>query len=122
MSIFNSNFRPFARERIQITNGGVKTLTTTVFNDNANGGPIPNQQGDRRRHALGAKIVLDSGSGQIHYTEEGTVPTVAIDNTGVGSIASAGDVIWLESYEAINKFKSIALTAANAQGEVVYYR
>lgn len=122
MSASNLSMRAFVRERIAIANSGVKILTASTYNDVTAAGPAPTQSGNQRRHARSAKITLDSGSGDIHYTEDGTDPTTPTDNTGVGSFATAGDVIWLESYEAITKFKAKALTATAAQGEVVYYR
>jgi hypothetical protein len=115
MATFNITKRAFARERVQITNGGAVGLTAAIYNDSAN-------NVTKVKHASAARLVLDTGSGDIHFTEEATAPTVATNNTGVGSFAGAGDVIILESYEAIVKFKAIALTATNAQAEVVYYR
>jgi len=122
MSAFNITKRAYARERIRFTNGGATGLTATLFNDTADAGPNPNQTGTSRRKASAAKLVFDSVAGDVHFTEEGTAPNTATDNTGVGSIAGARDVIFLESYEAIAKFKAIALTATPADVEVVYYR
>lgn len=121
MSAVPFTARAFARERITITSGAVKQLTASVYNDTSEAGSQPNQVGNNRRVARAAKLVLDSGSGDIHYTEEGTAPTTGVTGADVGSLAGQGDVIWLETYEQIVKFKSIALSA-NGIAEVVYYR
>jgi hypothetical protein len=122
MSAVPFTARAFARERITITSGAVKQLTASVYNDTSESGSQPNQTGNNRRIARAAKIVLDSGSGDIHYSEEGTNPTTGVTGADVGSLAGQGDVVWLETYEQIVKFKSIALTATNGIAEVVYYR
>lgn len=116
MATFNITKRPFARERVRFTNGGVGVLTVATYNDSAQADPT------KKRRASSARIVLDIAAGDIHFTEDGSTPTVATDNTGVGTPAGARDVLVLESYEAIQKFKAIALTATNADAEIVYYR
>lgn len=116
MATFNITKRPFARERIRFTNGvGGAGLTASVYNDSAQADPT------KKHKASAARIVLDSAAGDIHFTEDGTTPTTPTDNTGVGTIAGARDIITLESYESIQKFKAIALTATNADAEIVYY-
>jgi hypothetical protein len=117
MATFNITKRAFARERIRFTNGGVLTLTATLYNDNAG-----SSDAAKKKRASAAVIVLDISAGDIHFSEEGTAPTTAVDNTGVGKCAGARDQIILESYESIVKFKAIALTATNADAEIVYYR
>ena len=121
MSAVPFTARAFARERITITSGAVKQLTASVYSQ-YDSATQPNQTGNNTRRARAAKIVLDSGSGDIHYTEEGTNPTSGTTGADVGSLAGQGDVIWLETFEQIVKFKSIALTATNGIAEVVYYR
>lgn len=116
MAVFQATKRAFARERIRFTNGGVGVLTAATYLDTATA-PSGN-----RRPASGARIALDISAGDIHFTEEGTTPTTATDNTGVGTPATARDVIYLESLEAIQKFKAIALTATNADAEITYYK
>lgn len=125
MATFNVTKRAFVREKLSVTNGGVTTLTAATYNDTAGGLPTPSGTTNRnpvQRKATGARIVLDSGSGDIHFTEEGSTPTVGVDGTGVGSIAGARDVIILDSYESIVRFKMIALTGTAAQAEIVYFR
>lgn len=124
MATFNVTKRSFTRERKQVTSGAVVTLTSSVYlpaltaieeTTGNNAGVI------QKRVAGAARIVIDSGSGNIHFTEDGTDPTTGVTNVDVGNIAGAGDIIFLESLDAIKQFKAIAL-AANAQLEVTYYR
>lgn len=116
MATFQSTKRAFARERIRFTNGGIGVLTAATYLDTAT---VP---GGSRRPATGARIALDIAAGDIHFTEEGTTPTTATDNTGVGTPATARDVIYLESLQAIMNFKAIALTATNADADITYYK
>lgn len=116
MATFNITKRAFARERLRFTNGGATGLTLATAN---NAGTTA---ADQKRRASAARLVLDRDAGDLHFSEEGTAPTTAVDNTGVGTIAGARDIIILESYEAIVLFKAIALTATNCDVEVVYYR
>lgn len=115
MATFNITKRAFARERIRFTNGGATALTAATFNDTAHTDPT------KKVRATAARLVLDRDAGDLHFSEEGTAPTALVDNTGVGTIAGARDVIILESYQAIVNFKGIALTATNVDVEVVYY-
>lgn len=109
MPTFNVSKRAFARERITVTNA-VKQLTSATYAPT-----IPTR-------ATGARIVMLSGSGDIAFTENGTDPTADITTVdGVGTPASAGDIIYLESYSAILNFKAIRISA-NAILEVSYYR
>lgn len=110
MATFHSPKRAFARERITVTNA-VKTLTAATYSPS-----------DVEHRATGARIVVLSGSGDIAFTEGGTDPTADITTvSGVGSPASAGDIIYLESYAVIANFKAIRISA-NAILEVTYYR
>jgi hypothetical protein len=120
MAQFNSKKSAFARERLTVTSGAVKTLTATVYNPTP--ASVPPQSGNNRYPASGARIVLSSASGDLHFNEEGTDPTTSVAVSGVGTVVGARDVIVLESYEAIVKFKAIALTATDAIIEVVYFR
>lgn len=116
MATFNITKRAFARERIRFTNGGATALTALTYDDDGQANP------QKRVRASAARLVLDRDAGDLHFSEEGTAPTALVDNTGVGTIAGARDVIILESYQSIVKFKAIALTATNVDVEVVYYR
>lgn len=113
MAAFNALKQAFARERLTVTNA-VKTLTAATYNDSAND--------SNKKKASGAIITMLSGSGDIAFTEEGTAPTADITTVaGVGRPLSAGDVLTLENYNAIAKWKGIRITA-DAIIEVVYYR
>ena len=121
MSSFNITKHAFARERITVTNGGVSVLTPATYNDNTGGVGFADD-GSKRRKASGARLALEPAAGDIHFSEDGTAPTSGTTGADVGTIAGARDLILLESYEAIAKFKAIALSATNAIIEVVYYR
>lgn len=123
MATFNITKRAFARERLNITSGAPVSLTASLYDDvSDSNNPTTLRQGSAvPRKASGARIVLESGTGDIHFSEEGTAPTSGTTNTDVGTIAGARDVIVLESYEAITKWKAIALSTT-AVAEVVYYR
>jgi len=57
----------------------------------------------------------------IRYTVDGTTPTTTA-TTGIGHLAVNGDVIELESYEAIANFKAINNVASNGVFiQVTYY-
>lgn len=121
MAIFNSKKTAFARERLTVTSGAVVALTASVYNDTSNSDRTPNQLGNAKRHATGARVCVESGTGDAHFSEDGTAPTAGVAVSDVGTIIGARDLVVLEAYEAICKFKMIAL-AANAIIEVVYYR
>lgn len=116
MATFNITKRAFARERIRFTSGGATALTVATYMDAAQIDP------SKKLRASAARLVLDRDAGDLHFSEEGTAPTTLVDNTGVGTICGARDVIILESLQAIQKFKAIALTATNVDVEIVYYR
>ena len=110
MATFNVQKLAFARERLTVTNA-VKTLTAATYNPS-----------DVKNRATGARIVLLSGSGDLSFTENGSTPTADITTvSGVGTPASAGDIIYLESYAAVAAFKAIRISA-DAIIEVTYYR
>jgi hypothetical protein len=122
-TVFATTKKAFARERLTVTNAAVFTLTQTTFDDNGNAEYVSAaMEGSKRRKATGARIVADSGSGDFHFSEEGTAPTSGVTGADVGAIAGARDVIVLDGYEAITKFKARATSATNAILEVVYYR
>jgi len=108
MSTFNITKRAFAREHL-VVSSTVKTLTASVYEDhtNANG------------KASAAKIIVEAQP--IRYTEEGTDPVIT-GGSEVGTPAVADTVIYLDSYEAIQKFKALRNTGTDAHIEVVYYR
>lgn len=112
MATFNITKRAFARERLTVTNA-VKTLTASVYNDTT--------RVERPIKASAARIQVLAGSGQIQFTEEGTAPTADVTVTGVGTQLNAGDILFLESYEAIKNFKAIRV-ATDAILEINYYR
>jgi hypothetical protein len=108
--------RPFARERLHLTNAGVSVLTPAIYNDSA-------MVDAAKKHRAGsAKITFEALAGDVHYTEDGSTPTTPVDGTGVGSLVQAKGIVILESYEAIAKFKAIATSATAADADVVYYR
>lgn len=120
MAILNFSDRVFARERLTVTSGGVSTCTAATYLQA--GSPVGgNQNGTYKRAAVGALVWLDSGSGSIHFTTDGTDPTAVLTGAGVGAPASALDMIPLETLDAVKKFKAIALSA-NAYLEVWYLR
>lgn len=120
MPAFNGIKRAYARERLAVTSGAVKLLSASVYGP---GTPVGwNQNGAKQRQAVTARVVLDSGSGDIHWTEEGTDPTTGVTVADVGNIAGARDVIYLDSDETMSRFKAIALTATNGIIEVTYYK
>ena len=121
MAFFNSKKQAFARERLTVTSA-VKTLTASVYNDASPVGHVPTQDGNRQRKATGARLVAESASGDFHFTEEGTDPTASVAVAGVGTLGAARDVIVLDSYEAICKFKMFSAGGADAIVEVVYFR
>lgn len=107
MATFHARLVPFARERITISSSALP-LTASVYDDHS-----ASVLADRR-HALAARITVYTNS--IYWTEEGTTPSASAGDTG-----AAGDIIYLETYEAIKKFKAIRVTG-DAPIEVVYYR
>lgn len=120
MATFIMTKRVFARERLTATSGAVKQLTASSYNQSAS--PVGgNQNGAYKRRATGALIQLCDSTGSQHYTVNGTDPTTGSAVTDVGFTAAALDCIVLESYEAIENFKAIALVA-DSIFEVWYLR
>lgn len=103
--------QPFARERITVDNT-VKSLTATTYNDAA-------ANVDVRRRASGARITVEAQP--VRFTEEGTSPSNA-GGSEVGTLAAATDVIYLEGYNAVSRFKAIRSGGTDAVIEVVYFR
>jgi hypothetical protein len=74
---------------------------------------------DRTRHPEAATIQVETAA--IRYTVDGTTPTVTA-GTGIGFIGVSGDVIVIEGYENIVKFRAINEVASNgAKLQVAYY-
>ncbi len=120
MATFNVSKIVFARERLTVTSSAVKTLTAATYEQAAS--PVGgNQNGAYKRRATGAIVMVDSGSGALHFTVDGTDPTSGVTVSDVGGYAAAIDSIVLESHEAIKQFKAKALSA-DAIIEVWYLR
>lgn len=111
MATFNSPKHAFARERITV-GAGVVQLSESVY-----------APGSTKERATGARIVVCAGSGDISFVEmSDETPTGDITTAaGVGTGASAGDVIYLESFDSIYNFQAIRIST-DAILEVVYYR
>lgn len=108
---------PFARERLTVTNA-VKQLTSSVYNPVATGDTsnrIPYAQPARR-----AEVFVRAEP--INFTKNGTDPDAVTTVGGVGAPAAADDVILLNSFEEIVKFKAIRSGGTDALIEVIYYR
>jgi uncharacterized protein YlxW (UPF0749 family) len=101
--------RAFARERITVSNT-VKQLTSSTYEDNSNLGSV------NRKRAQAAQITVLGSGLSIYRTEDGTTPS---SNEGV--INYSGDIIDLNGYDAIKKFKTIRATGSDVDIEVVYY-
>lgn len=109
-----------ARERLTVTSGVVVTLTASKYDQSAIT-LAPNQHGMYKRRGQGAWVYVETGSGDCHYTIDGTTPTIGTTVSAVGITVSARDAFRLNSLEELQKFKIIALTT-DAIIEVEYLR
>lgn len=109
MSAFNVRKHAFARERLTVADS-VVTLTPATYNNSGAAAAV-------REKANSARISVEAQP--LRFTEDGTAP---VGSTGPGALAAAGDVLYLDSYEAIVKFKAIRDTGSSSAIEVVYYR
>ena len=73
---------------------------------------------DQVRHAVAAAIQVLAAA--IKWTTDGTAPT-ATAGTGIGFISNPGDIIVIEGYENIGKFRAINEVASSGSGLYVEY-
>lgn len=117
MSAFLSKLNPFASETITVDNT-VKTLTPATYNATSEfSGAASSQVVKTPRKAKAAKVVVDSANA-IRVTEDLTTPVAA--TTGV--VYNQNDTLFLESLEAIQKFKTTRDGASSSSLQVTYYR
>lgn len=121
MATYNiANHQPMAgsHEAISATTGGVVTLTaskyatTTVFGHNSGGTPIP-------QTVIAEDALITVTGNAIRWTVDGTDPTTGA--TGTGHDAAVADVIILEGFDAIRRFKAIGQTGTGVL-HVTYFR
>lgn len=117
MSAFLSKLTPFASEVLTVSSV-VKALTPATYNATSEfSGTASSQIVKTPRKAKAAKVVVDSVNA-LRATEDLTTPVSA----SVGTLYNQGDIVFLETLEAIQKFKMIRDTGADSVVQVVYYR
>lgn len=99
------DYNGFAYEAITVSSA-VKTLTEATYNP-----ATSNEDSPRAKRAL---ITVETD--QIRYTYNGTTPT-----SSIGHLLSAGDVLSLNGYGNIKRFKAIRVTT-DASIKVTYER
>lgn len=114
MPNFNFHVNPLYAETLVVSNA-VKQLTQTVY-DGTSDNKAYTQMGNKRRKARVAKVTVDTAN-SIRWTKDGTAPVAAT----TGALGRQFDVIYLESYAEIIKFKAIRDGASDSSIQVEYY-